>query len=266
MAPVPDFAVSVVHTLGTPLWYLRDTIGDITTNTYASLRGTVMLVHENASLRADVLRLERENQYARTLLRENERLRTVIGTGIVHDGRIPATIVHAQAVSPYDTFVVDVGLDDGVREGMLVTTPEYSVVGVIVRSVTDTSIARALTASGMETDALLMGVVTTPLQIVGQGAGTMVGELPRDTPVTEGELVTLPGIAVLPVGTVVSVRADSEDAYQQLFIAPLANPRHVRHVVVRTEDVWRPSEGILCDAVLSGSGTSTGSVEPGEAL
>lgn len=257
VVPLPDFAVSFAHTIGTPLWYLKDVLVGIASHTRATLQNTTTLVLERESLQAEVSRLQRENQYARMLLRENERLRTLLGTGTAHDGRIPTAILHAQEVSPYDTFVIDVGADDGVREGMLVTTAEASVLGVVSRVVAETSIVRALTAPGMVTDTLLMGDAIIPLQVVGMGAGTMVGALPRDTQVGEGVLVTLPGASALPLGIVVSVRADSEDAYQQIFVAPLENTQHVRYAVVQTMEVWRPSDGTFPDTPFPGSNAST---------
>jgi hypothetical protein len=184
-------------------------------------------------LRARISTLER----AQVLLDEYEKryhtLLTVTEQMIEQPTRIPAEIRQYPPLSPPDSAILQGGSLDGFRESMVVFSPQNDAIGILSHVSTHTSILRAFSSAGMETEAILYASTSIPIRIIGKGAGTLRADIPRDIPASVGDVVYLQDMTRFsPIGSIVHIDVVREDAYQRLYIRPLTNIYHTGHVLI----------------------------------
>ncbi len=258
--PVPHIFEQFMHTFAMPLWSVRDGILRTTDLAYRSLSSTEHILRENSLLREELASLRRENVMTRIYMRENERLRALVGRGSTTDEYVMATVIQDERYSPYDSFVLDVGSKDGVRERMLVDSQEGNAIGFVVQVFERSSVVKLFSATGVRADVILDGARAVQVQVLGYGAGTMRIELPRHVVVSVGDGVLLPNIAGSMLGTVSDIVSERENAYQTVYVRSTINPWELRYVRVDVAHVWEPVKDIQLAPVevpLSGMASTT---------
>jgi cell shape-determining protein MreC len=172
------------------------------------------LAREVASLQ-EQLALYRERAALYSMLaRENEQLREMVNIAAGASG-ITAPVVSSFRASPYGTFLIGAGADDGVGVGDLVLTGSGFVIGRVTDTGDGTSSATALFASGEHIDAIVDGV---PVVIAGRGGGNAQAALPRSAIVETGGIVTVPAYGGRPAGVIGRVESDPAEAEQTIYI------------------------------------------------
>lgn len=234
----PLFATNAVHVIAKPLWEARATAVQTAGSFFSFFSDTRTLVDQNKALKEEIIRLSRETFSTRSLAHENERLLTLLGRMETNPERHPASVLHGNTFSPYDTFFIDQGTKEGVRENMLVLTPENIAVGSVTTVLDHTAIVTRFSASGFSNDVLLGATSTVHANLQGIGSGTMVITVPRDIETTIGDIVTLPSFKTYTIGTVVSIEVAPEDAFKLLFITSPVNMYELRYVLIDTTSVW----------------------------
>ncbi|KKS30576.1 MAG: hypothetical protein UV60_C0001G0013 [Parcubacteria group bacterium GW2011_GWA2_43_11] len=238
-AEVPAFVTNGAHELATPLWSARDAIFGTITNTTSLFASKRYLAEQNLILKNALLQRTRETYTTRALSLENEHLRELLHRVDARPELLPAAVIHGGAFSPYDTFFIDIGSNEGVRDAMLVLTPENIAFGRVTKTLEHTAIVTQFSAAGQTFDVLL-GATTTSVHttINGIGSGTMLITVPRDVEVHEGDSVTLPSFTTYTLGTIASIEVAPEDAYKTLYVRSPSNSYGLRHVLVDTTSIW----------------------------
>lgn len=237
-AEVPSFATNGVHTVAQPIWSVRDNVGDKASFVTSYFTSKANLINENTALKQEVLERTRETYTTRALLYENEQLRTLLNRVDARPELMPASVMHSDSYSPYDTFFIDIGSREGVRDHMLVITPENIAIGSITKTLEHTAIVTQFSAAGHSFNVLLGATSSVHTTLTGYGSGTMLISIPRDIQVEEGDSVTLPSFTMYAIGTVASIDVAPEDAYKELYIRSPANAYRLRHVLVDTTSTW----------------------------
>lgn len=163
-------------------------------------------------------RLREENE---ALTREIARLTSETKRTPEQAG-ITAGVLSRPPMTPYDVLIVNAGSTQGVSVGSLVHALGVPV-GVVVRVGMSSSHVRLYSASGASTEGWL-GEARLPVTVVGEGAGALSAETPRELPVAVGDVVYLPGPGALPVGTVRLIESNPASPSQTLYIEPFINP------------------------------------------
>lgn len=241
-AQVPLFATNFVHKIAVPVWSARDFLTSVTNNLASSFTGKEQLIEENTRLREELLSRTRETFTTRALTKENLRLRELLDRAQAQPELLPAAVIHGNSFSPYDTFFIDQGVREGIRDNMLVVTPENITVGYISKTLEHTSIVTQFSASEQTFDVLLSATSTTHLNLRGFGSGTMRITTPRDTNVEIGDTVTLPSFVTYTLGTVVSIEVSPEDAYKMLYIQSPVNSYELRYILIDTTSIWSATQ------------------------
>ena len=238
-AEVPSFITNGAHEIATPLWSARDTVFNAITNTTSLFASKRYLAEQNVALKQELLQKTRETYTTRALTLENERLRELLHRVDAHPELLPAAVIHGGAFSPYDTFFIDIGSNEGVRDAMLVLTPENIALGTVTKTLEHTAIVTQFSATGQTFDVLL-GATSTSVHttITGFGGGTMLITVPRDVEIHEGDSVTLPSFATYTLGLIASIEVAPEDAYKTLYVRNPSNSYGLRHVLVDTTSIW----------------------------
>lgn len=199
---------------------------------FNSFGNTAKLAMENEKLTNYNVALTNENQ---ALLKKAESL-----YGLRSNVRgVIAGVVARPPESPYDTFVLSAGKEDGIDVGMRVFSLADNLVvegGTpigVVSSVSDNfSRATLFSSNGMTVNGWV-GQANLPLTIRGVGAGIMNASIQRSAGISVGDTVFAPGPGMLPIGYVARVDGDPSSPSVTLRIMPSINLFSVAWVVIK---------------------------------
>jgi rod shape-determining protein MreC len=150
------------------------------------------LIKENQNLRNENQALLKNLTEFNKLKEENERLRTVLGLGLIKDFKLKETSILSKDVSR-DYIVINKGEKDGIKNKMSVITFEKVLVGEVTEIFSNSSRVRLITDSGTK-----FGVKITDTNIQalakGEGNGNLSLDLiPKDLEVPIGALISTAG-------------------------------------------------------------------------
>ncbi len=176
--------------------------------------------------------LETSAEYA-ALAAENKDLKARLGRPEVEGMRVLAGVLSRPPATPYDTLVVDAGSAEGVAEGALVSAGGTRILGTVAQVYTHTARVTLFSAPGQKYQALLTTAHgTLPLELEGQGGGSLRAQVPAATIATVGDQAVLPGIAGGLVAEVVGVGAGESDSFVALYFQEPANVFELRYVEI----------------------------------
>ncbi len=176
------------------------------------------LQSENDALRKQVAELQENANGFLVLKDENDSLRSLVHIAAAETG-ITAPIVSSLRSSPYGTFLIGAGANDGVVAGSLVILGDPSGAGFVAGRVRDvgkkTSLVFELFAPDASMDVTIRGAALTAK---GQGGENARAEAPRALPVEVGDIVTAPQLGGRAVGIVGGVKSDPSSSHSDVFI------------------------------------------------
>ena len=212
-------------TVFTPMFHISDAFTAKSDAFFNSFDDTAALALENEKLRNENAAITIQNQAL--LQKENSISGLVRGEGVIIAG-----VVARPPTSPYDTLVLAGGLNDGITQGMEVFGDGNVPLGVI--SVTNDRFSRAtlFSAPGMNTDGWV-GKANLPITVRGAGAGAMLASAARSAGIVVGDVVSVPGPGMLPVGIVTRVDSNTSSPSVTLRIMPAMNLFSISWVAVR---------------------------------
>lgn len=171
------------------------------------------------------------------LYKENTDLKAAMGrTETLHT--LLAGVVMRPPQTPYDTAIIDIGSDAGLREGSTVYASGNTVVGVISQTYLHSARVTFFSSPGETYDALLIeraaGNTTSskPIQLQGAGLGSFTAQVPAGTAVAIGDSIVLPGIHSSFIGDVSRVESPPGASFTVLYAHLPVNPLELRFVYV----------------------------------
>lgn len=165
------------------------------------------------------------------LYQENIQLKALLGRSVEQHSTLASVLMRPPGI-PYDTLMIDIGAHAGVVPGALVFAGGSLVVGTVSDVYENTSRVVLLSSPGQTYQATLQN--GTPVSLEGQGAGSMVGEVPAGTSVTGGEAVTLPGVLSSFVGSVSYINHENGSSFETLYVQLPVNVFNLTFVQVQT--------------------------------
>lgn len=203
----------------------------------ASLRNSFDAT-ESAQLRAELASTTAALADRNALYQENLLLKSKFGRDAGAHTLLAAVLMHPPG-TPYDTLIIDVGAQEGITQGALVSAGGSSSIGTVSDVYSSTSRVTLFSSPGSTYNALLLlsGQAGTGIPIVlsGEGAGSMVAQVPSATPVRVGDTVVVPGIVTAFAGTVSHVEKPAGDSFETLYIHLPIDLFSLQFVEVRTK-------------------------------
>ena len=176
------------------------------------------LVEENKALKQDVTRLELRVAALKTFEDENAKLRALVRLAQELPG-ITAPIVSSFLASPYGTFMVGAGENDGVSVGDLVVAGGEGERGFVIGRISDVSNHLSLVTQLFAPDASTEAIVrSAPVVVSGRGGGNARVEAPSTLSIADGDTVVAPSLRGMPIGIVREISREPASAYQTLHI------------------------------------------------
>lgn len=168
-----------------------------------------------SALRADMRALEREAYIATTTVPSRTILR--------------GAVYAKPPVSPYGTFLVNVGWQSGVREGDYAYAHEDVAVGTIESVSSYHSIVSLISRPDRETSGIFETGIQVPL--VGQGGGVLKALVPVGSAVEVGHLIYATDSSRPVIGVVEALEEDTGEGVLIVFIRQSVNPHEISHLL-----------------------------------
>lgn len=184
-----------------------------------------------AALEDALRRTEDDARQIRQLRAENEELSTLLG--FRKETHITAGVLSRPNQTPYDTFLIDRGAEDGIVENAIVYI-EDSAVGSVVRAYAQSALVRLVSAPGVHTIAYLMGSKVF-IEGEGMGGGVLRLSVPQGIPLAVGDVAVLPGSGRGAYGEVVHVESLPSNPEQYGYVTASIPLSAVRFVSVAKE-------------------------------
>ncbi|OGG60958.1 hypothetical protein A3C86_00060 [Candidatus Kaiserbacteria bacterium RIFCSPHIGHO2_02_FULL_49_16] len=210
---------SLARRAGSMVWQFSESIQkSIYESGFFSTRR--VLIAQNLALTEQVAQLEGRSAAYRVLQDENANLREILKVAGI-SGRqnstsgITAPIISSFRASPYGTVQIGAGKSDAVSPGNLVLSVENFVIGRVETVDEHTSLVKEIFAPSVSTDAVLHGI---GVEVLGQGGGNAVADLPRQTSVGIGDPVISAALGSRAIGVVGNVSEDVGGSYKRVHI------------------------------------------------
>lgn len=230
----PKAFTNVVYTIADPFWQARNKLADSLTTMQRYFASKTKLLQENQALSQELDQARQKLLTLAPLQHELDSLQPLLSHPPAPK-TVTAAVLSRPPYSPYDTLVIDAGVQDGVAEGDIVTSVGGSVIGDVSNVFRDFSRVSLFSSPGTKT-AVLIGGKGVQVNATGAGGGEFQILLPREVSVSAGDAVVLPGQTPQVLGVVQSVQYQETDFMQLVSFQSPVNIFELRYVTVDTSD------------------------------
>jgi cell shape-determining protein MreC len=226
----PNFFRTAAHTSMKPLWLLRDK----TTNylyfftDFISFKST--LIEENTKLKEELTTLRLNKIDYDFLLKENEDLKEQVGKKS-HSNTIISNILSKPPQSPFDTFVIDVGVNSGVNVGNKVYISDSIIIGAVSEVTGNSSIVKLFSSGGEKQEVILYRTGASYL-VSGNGGANFQLEVPKESDIVWGDSVVYPGAKDSILAMVYYVDSNSQSSFKTVYLRIPGNVFQTKQVFV----------------------------------
>jgi len=209
--------------LMTPAFLFRDRI--------SGSDSVSLLQAELASTTAELA--DRDALYQETL-----ELKKLLGRPESETEVLAAVLLRPPGV-PYDTLVVDAGQMQGIAVGELVFAGGTTAIGDVTEVYGTTARVTLFSAPGRTYDAEVtasssLGTML-PLALNGQGAGSLMGQVPAGSGISAGDIITIPGIGNDYLGHVSHVDAPAGSSFETIYVSLPVDLFSLKYVEIQTQ-------------------------------
>ncbi|MCC6520964.1 rod shape-determining protein MreC [Candidatus Nomurabacteria bacterium] len=217
-------------TITRPLWSVRNTVANKTFLFKEHFRFKSSLIKENELLKSELAEKESFLADYASVLAENIKIKSLLGRTNT-ESTILGTILVKPNRSVYDTLILDIGSDDGVRVDTKVYVDGIIYVGDIT-SVTDKTARVTLLSTADKVTQVSIDGNDTTLDLVGNGGGSFEMNVPKGFELIEGVQVSSLGLRKHPIAIAEKVISDPREPIQKILLRSLVNIQEVRFVQV----------------------------------
>jgi rod shape-determining protein MreC len=217
----PHFYGSIFYPITSVFWRSGAFIGDTVSHYIGLASSKKSLIVENERLQKEMLSFTPSLLMLDSLRRENETLRALLGRS--NSGRmILATVLSRPPFSPYDSLIIDVGIDQGLAVGDKVYASTDVLLGDIVEVYRNTAKVDLFSSPG-RVFPVLVGPSALQVEAEGRGGGNFRVILPTEVGVEKGDPVRFAQSKSNVVGVIEDIEVDSSDSLQEIrFKMPLS--------------------------------------------
>jgi cell shape-determining protein MreC len=210
----PALFTPIVQGVGRPILEARGGFLGGLGATWRFLHTQGVLVAENSSLKqklALTAAIQTERDYYK---QQNAELLRRAGRIESDKKLVLAQIISKPGFSPYDTMIIDVGLDGGLKQGDRVLADGEIILGEVSQAFAHTATVLLYSTSDHETT-VLIGTSSIQAAAIGKGGGTFEVKLPRNAGVRVGDSVTLASTTSKILGTIQVINTSPTDSFER---------------------------------------------------
>ena len=224
----PNFTSETLYTIARPIWNAESFVVQKFTDIASIIKDKKRLTNENITLQREL------DETRATLLtldaykKENEDLKALAGR-TSSDIRVLAVILAKPNSSTYDSLILDVGKNNGIRAGDTVAVGDY-IIGTVHDAYPNYSKAILFSNPG-ETINVRIGAGISA-SATGRGGGNFLIKLPKEIPVKVGDSVSLPEINIKLFGIVENIDVTETSSFQYILFKLPVNVNSLNWVEV----------------------------------
>lgn len=219
------------HFVGLPFWRSANVVEAQGGAALDLTRSRTSLLEENAALKSRIELSDLQSKSYEAVLAENLHLKELMGrTG--REQSILARVLSRPPLEVYDTFVIDVGADDGVVLGALVFGKGSFVIGSVTR-VMDRSAVVTLASAPGETRTVMVAETSFgdkfatssdatlredhELIFTGIGGGGFRTQVPKQLHIATGTIMALPTLTPSFLGIITSEFVPEDGSLKEIY-------------------------------------------------
>ncbi|MFA6355331.1 MAG: rod shape-determining protein MreC [Candidatus Paceibacterota bacterium] len=226
------FISSGIHFIGRPIWKVENSIKNNFENIGYVVRTKTSVYKENENLLKENVDLKQAMIDYRILKNENVSLKELFGRVPNSDDMVLANILTRPNYSPYDTIILDIGNDIGIKIGDRVYGNVLTPIGEVSAIYKNTSLVTLYSNPGKVTEAIMEGS-NTNVEIVGRGGGNFEMIIPIDLPFVKGASLLLPNIKSEIVAIIEDVISSPNDPVKKVLLSSPVNVQNLKWVFVK---------------------------------
>lgn len=233
---VPNLFTDISQSMSVLFWKNKNSSVENITNSAQFLRSKKSLIAENNELTLKVKELEFNLLELDFLKQENEFIKKFFGRETFNmENSILGLVLSRPNVSPYDTFVIDIGKNSGIKENNNVYVDGNILIGKVDKVYKNTSIVKLFSSPG-EINQVFIGLQNILANAIGRGGGNFIVELPRGSEIKEGDIVTMQGIDIKLFAIVEEVENNSSNPFITIFFKNPVNLNNIKWVIVKKQE------------------------------
>jgi cell shape-determining protein MreC len=168
--------------------------------------------------------LKKENAELKNLLERKEKNNVVL-----------AYVLKKPPFTAYDSYIIDVGENNGVKIGNKVYASGNILIGNIAEVNNNSSKVNLYSSFGNKFD-ILIGQNNIEAIATGNGGGTFISIIPRDIKVLEGDIIVVPDIVNSVFGRVAKILIDPARAFSTIMFSQPINIYEQKWVLVSLDN------------------------------
>lgn len=223
-----------LHYVGKPLWWLKNYSVEVISNITIIIQTKEKLLEDNMKLKTELSKINSQLLLSQLLLAENNELKSMLGRKNSDQKFILANVLAKPNLSPYDSLILDIGEDYGIKEGDKVIVDNDIIIGKI-ESVYSKTAKVQLYSFPNETLNVAIGFNKVIGIAEGKGGGNFEIKFPREVLIKKGDVVVLPEMDLFILGVVGSILTTPEDSLQTILFRIPINIFELRWVQILQE-------------------------------
>lgn len=226
-----SFSGGFFNILGKPIWKIRNTVADGMSSAGYIVRTKQSVYKENEDLNKRLIEQNLAMTDYQILKSENIELKSLLGRVTPKRSFTLANILVKPNQSPYDTIILDVGTDVGLKDGDHVYANEQTPLGYISHAYDHTSLVSLYSNPGETTEAMIQGSNAT-VELLGRGGGNFEMSVPIDLSSEKGTMVVLPGISSEVIAIMEDVISNPTDPLKRVLLRCPVNIQQLKWVQI----------------------------------
>lgn len=222
----------IFNFVGRPVWKTENFVNTGLYNMNYLIRTKASISNENHNLIEEVSSLRLTMTDYQILKNEVDQLKEILGRIPDKNNFILSNILTKPNHSPYDTVIIDVGNNDGIKEGDLVYVDGNIPIGNIGKVYNKTSLVTLYTNPGQKTEGF-MDISNASVVLTGRGGGNFEMIIPIELSAEKGTIIYLPGSTSLVLAHVDEVISIPSDPFKKVLLSSPVNVQNLKWVQVR---------------------------------
>ncbi len=217
------FFVKAINYIGQPIWQEKKTVTNNINNLSYLTRTRESLFKENQKILKENSSLKISMINYQLLKNQNDKLKELLGRISNARTSVLSNILMKPDNSPYDTMIIGVGENKGIKENSKVYVGGNIPVGVINKVYLKTSLVKLYSNPGTITDAVInVNNLSVNVKLVGRGSGNFEMSVPIGLVISKGTMVTLRNLNEEVVAIVEEKISDTSDPEEKIILrAPI---------------------------------------------
>jgi cell shape-determining protein MreC len=220
--------------IGRPIWNAEKMMTDGLYNINYLVRSKSSISLENHNLIEEISALRLSMSDYQILKKENEDLKELLGRLPTNKDFVLGNILTKPNHSPYDTIVIDIGINDNVSEGSLVYANGNIPIGNIGRVYEKTSLVTLYSNPGQKTEGF-MDITNASVLLTGRGGGNFEMIIPVDLTAEKGTVIFLPGNNSEVLALVDEIISRPSDPFKKVILSSPVNVQNLKWIQVKKD-------------------------------